>query len=175
NVQSCLYNDEEGRHVSGSSAGFVPVATQTKLMAVSGPVPLKDLPTNLPAAFTSPATYFKPIVIMQNPDIGSNQIPNPKPSVSPEENVEEDISVTDIENHVAADKSSQVLKSGGDSFRAKVSFNPNSSIMDCSCDRKDKSPSAASSVSSNSSTLTSSPIVNNYLLKQDPKTGNLTL
>ncbi|XP_073402619.1 kinase non-catalytic C-lobe domain-containing protein 1 isoform X1 [Dendrobates tinctorius] len=178
-VQCCLYNDEEGHHVSGSSAGFVPVATQTKLMAVRGPVPLKDLPTNLPAAFTSPATYFKPIVIMQNPDIGSNQMPNPspypRPRASPEDRVEEDISVTEIENHVAGDKSSQGLKSGGDAIRAKVSFNQNSSIPDCSCDRKDKSPSAASSVSSNSSTLTSSPIVNNYLLKQDPKTGNLTL
>ncbi|XP_073526335.1 kinase non-catalytic C-lobe domain-containing protein 1-like, partial [Phyllobates terribilis] len=178
-VQSCLYNDEDGRHVSGSSAGFVPVTTQTKLMAVTGPVPLKDLPTNLPAAFTSPATYFKPIVIMQNPDINSKQIPNPPPYpklyASTEDHVEEDISVTEIEKHVAEDKSSQVLKSGSNSFRAKVSFNPNSSIIDCSCDRKDKSPSAASSVSSNSSTLTSSPIVNNYLLKQDPKTGNLTL
>ncbi|KAM4030742.1 kinase non-catalytic C-lobe domain-containing protein 1 [Anomaloglossus baeobatrachus] len=178
-VRSCVYNDEDNHHGSGTSAGFVPVATHTKLMAVKGPVPLKDLPTNLPAAFTSPATYFKPIVIMQNTDLNSNQIPNPSPYPQPyastEDRVEEDISVKEIENHVDEEKSNQVLQSGSNSFRAKVSFKSDSSITDCSYDQKDKSPSAASSVSSNSSTLTSSPIVNNYLLKQDPKTGNLTL
>ncbi|KAM3912865.1 kinase non-catalytic C-lobe domain-containing protein 1 [Leptodactylus fuscus] len=174
-AQCSIYHGEDSARISGSSAGFVPVTTHTKLMAVKGPVPLKDLPTNLPAAFTSPATYFKPIVIMQNTDVNSNQIPNPSPypkaHASPEDldHIEEDISVTEIENHVAEDKPNQAPKSGS---RTKVSFRPDS---DCSYDWKEKSPSAASSVSSNSSTVTSSPIVNNYLLKQDPKTGNLTL
>lgn len=81
----------------------------------------------------------------------------------------------EIENYVAGDKISQVLKSGSSSLRTKVTFKTDGDITDCSYDRKEKSSSAASSVSSNSSTLTSSPIVNNYLLKQDPKTGNLTL
>ncbi|XP_069836233.1 kinase non-catalytic C-lobe domain-containing protein 1 isoform X2 [Dendropsophus ebraccatus] len=180
-VPSGPYHEENNRHTSGSSTGFVPITTNTKLMAVTGPVPLSDLPTNLPAAFTSPATYFKPIVILQNTDVNRNQIPSPapypKPHVSTEDldHIDEDICVTEIENHVAEDKPSQVLKSGSSNSRTKVSFNPDLSISDYSYDRKEKSPSAASSVSSNSSTLTSSPIVNNYLLKQDPKTGNLTL
>ncbi|KAG8587225.1 hypothetical protein GDO81_005604, partial [Engystomops pustulosus] len=172
-VYSSPYNEED---VPESSAGFVPVTSHTKLTAVKGPVPLKDLPTNLPAAFTSPATYFKPIVIMQNTDINSNQVPSPSPypksHVSPEDHIEEDISVTEIENHVAGEKTSHGLKSGS---KGKVSFKTDSNVFDFPYDRKEKSPSAASSVSSNSSTLTSSPIVNNYLLKQDPKTGNLTL
>ncbi|XP_075699347.1 kinase non-catalytic C-lobe domain-containing protein 1 isoform X2 [Rhinoderma darwinii] len=180
-VQSCQSPEEHSPHLSECSAGFVPVTTHTKLMAVKGPVPLKDLPTNLPAAFTSPATYFKPIVIMQNTDINSNQIPSPSPypkthlSTEDLDHVEEGISVTEIENHVAEDKTSQGLKSSSSTFRTKVSFKSDSNISDYSYDRREKSPSAASSVSSNSSTLTSSPIVNNYLLKQDPKTGNLTL
>ncbi|XP_044153954.1 LOW QUALITY PROTEIN: kinase non-catalytic C-lobe domain-containing protein 1 [Bufo gargarizans] len=176
NVQSSLYPEEDSHQVSGSTAGFVPVTTHKKLTAVKGPVPLKDQPVNLPAAYTSPATYFKPIVIMQNTDINSNKIPSPspypKPQVSPGDmdHIEENISVTEMENHVEEDKTSQLLKSGS---RTKVSFKTDFNVLDY--DRKEKSPSALSSVSSNSSTLTSSPIVNNYLLKQDPKTGNLTL
>ncbi|XP_056385479.1 kinase non-catalytic C-lobe domain-containing protein 1 isoform X2 [Hyla sarda] len=180
-VQSCPYHEEDSRGISGSSAGFVPVTTHNKLMAVKGPVPLSDLPPNLPAAFTSPATYFKPIVLMQNTDMKRNPIPSPspypKPHVSTEdlEHIDKDISLTEMENHMAEDKPSQVLKSGSSSSRTKVSFKPDPSISDYSFDEKEKSPSAASSVSSNSSTLTNSPIINNYLLKQDPKTGNLTL
>lgn len=176
-----LYPEEDAAHIPESSAGFVPVATHTRLTAVKGPVPLSDLPNNLPAAFTSPATYFKPIVLMQHTDINSNQIPRPSPYPKPPasaealDHLEEDISVAEMENHVAEDRINQVLKSGGGSLRTKVSFKTDADISDCSCDRKEKSSSVASSVSSNSSTLTSSPIVNNYLLKQDPKTGNLTL
>ncbi|KAM9325062.1 kinase non-catalytic C-lobe domain-containing protein 1 [Gastrophryne carolinensis] len=116
---------------------FIPVATHSKLMAVKGPVPLADLPANLPAAFTSPATYFKPIVLLQNTDANSCKISSP-PSFTNQAQPQE------IQNQIHSD-------------------------------RKETVPSAASSISSNSSTLTSSPIVNNYLLKQDPKTGNLTL
>ncbi|KAG9470186.1 hypothetical protein GDO78_018681 [Eleutherodactylus coqui] len=180
-MQSCLYPEADSPHLSGSSAGFVPVTTHTRLMAVKGPVPLKDLPTNLPAAFTSPATYFKPIVIMQNTDLNSNEVPSPSPCPKPHVNsgdldhIEEDLSVMEMENQLAEDKTSQVLKSGRNSLRTKVSFKPDFSILDYSYDQKEKSPSGTSSVTSNSSTLTSSPIVNNYLLKQDPKTGTLTL
>nr|DBA15097.1 TPA: hypothetical protein GDO54_004354 [Pyxicephalus adspersus] len=143
-------------------SSFVPVAMNSKLMAVKGPVPLTDLP----AAFTSPATYFKPIVIMQNTDINSVSMKDPGIT-------EEDISVSDIENRIEEDKLGHMSKSS--SRASRTSHNLNSSFTDSPADRKEKVPSVASSISSNSSTLTNSPIVNNYLLKQDPKTGNLTL
>ncbi|XP_018414396.1 PREDICTED: protein very KIND [Nanorana parkeri] len=160
-------------HMSEAS-GFVPVATNSKLMAVQGPVPLTDLP----AAFTSPATYFKPIVIMQNTDVNSNEVASqkssPKESITVKDPViEDDICVSDIENHIDEDKLSQMSKSS--SSASRTSHNRNSSLPEYPSDRKEKIPSSASSISSNSSTLASSPLVNNYLLKQDPKTGNLTL
>ncbi|XP_040217756.1 kinase non-catalytic C-lobe domain-containing protein 1 [Rana temporaria] len=162
-------------HVSEPSSGFVPVATNSKLMAVKGPVPLTDLP----AAFTSPATYFKPIVIMQNTDVNSNEVvsqkSSPKESVIDKDLVitEEDICVSDMESHRDEDKEGQISKSS--SRASRTSHNRHSSLTEYPSDRKENVPSAASSISSNSSTLTNSPIVNNYLLKQDPKTGNLTL
>ncbi|XP_063819364.1 kinase non-catalytic C-lobe domain-containing protein 1 [Pseudophryne corroboree] len=176
-MHNCLYHEETGPHDSESSTGFVPVTTNKKLMAVKGPVPLNSVHANLPAAFTSPATYFKPIVILQNSDINSNEITNPLPCTKPCVTTEDagSIEVTDIENHADEETRSQSCKSHNGSFRTQVSIKPDSRLSDGSSDRKEKVPSAASSVSSDSSTLTSSPIVNNYLLKQDPKTGNLTL
>lgn len=52
------------------SLGFLQVSNDTKLVAVPGPVP--GLPAcckeacELPAAFTSEATHFKPIVLAQD-------------------------------------------------------------------------------------------------------------
>lgn len=52
------------------SPGFLQVCSDTKLVAVPGPVP--SLPhcckeaCELPAAFTSEATHFKPIVLAQD-------------------------------------------------------------------------------------------------------------
>ncbi|XP_075072282.1 kinase non-catalytic C-lobe domain-containing protein 1 [Mixophyes fleayi] len=179
-MHDCLYPEENSLHNSESSSGFVPVTTNRRLTAVKGPVPLKGLHTNLPAAFTSPATYFKPIVLMQNTDINSNEITSPSPYPKPCVNTAdsgalEEVSLTDIENHVGNEKISKICKSRSGSFRTPVSNKQDSSPSDCSSDRKEKIPSVASSVSSDSSTVMSSPIVNNYLLKQDPKTGNLTL
>ncbi|XP_068114702.1 kinase non-catalytic C-lobe domain-containing protein 1 [Hyperolius riggenbachi] len=161
------------------SSGFVPVATNSKLMAVKGPVPLTDLHASLPAAFTSPATYFKPI-ILQNTDVNSNEIVNEtpvtKPSIAAAEDPgvpEEDICLSDIEKHADEDKLIQNRNSSSSTSRNSQNENPSQS--ECSPDRKENVSSAASSGSSNSSTLMGSPIVNNYLLKQDPKTGNLTL
>lgn len=50
--------------------GFVPITSESKLVAVKGPVPcqvsLNCEKTTLPVAFTSPATHFKPIILQQN-------------------------------------------------------------------------------------------------------------
>ncbi|XP_049711698.1 kinase non-catalytic C-lobe domain-containing protein 1 [Elephas maximus indicus] len=52
------------------SQGFMPVGRDTRLAAVQGPVPSKltspTEATDLPAAFTSAATHFKPIVLVRD-------------------------------------------------------------------------------------------------------------
>ncbi|GCB71881.1 hypothetical protein scyTo_0006104, partial [Scyliorhinus torazame] len=51
--------------------GFVPLASDSKLTAVKGPIPCQysvnsKSPSKLPEAFTSPATHFKPIILTQH-------------------------------------------------------------------------------------------------------------
>ncbi|XP_041424590.1 kinase non-catalytic C-lobe domain-containing protein 1 isoform X2 [Xenopus laevis] len=154
------------------SAGFVPVSAKSKLMAVKGPVPVKDKPTNLPAAFTSPASYFRPIILTQKTDVSSDQ--NLSACTNMEEDMEAEISVSDIENHTD-DKMCQRPHPSTNSSNGQNLNLLQSSISDSSSDCKEKTSSRASSLSSSSSTLTSSPVINNYILKQDPKTGNLKL
>ncbi|GAB1292845.1 Kinase non-catalytic C-lobe domain-containing protein 1 [Apodemus speciosus] len=61
-----------------SNAGFLQVSNDTKLVAVPGPVP--GLPPcckeacELPAAFTSEATHFKPIVLAQDTGVSRDQL-----------------------------------------------------------------------------------------------------
>ncbi|KAF4791379.1 hypothetical protein TURU_130596 [Turdus rufiventris] len=58
---------------SESSLGFVPFTSESKLVAVKGPVPcqisLNSEKAALPVAFTSPATHFKPIILQQDANI----------------------------------------------------------------------------------------------------------
>ncbi|XP_065495227.1 kinase non-catalytic C-lobe domain-containing protein 1 [Caloenas nicobarica] len=58
---------------SESSLGFVPITSDSKLVAVKGPIPcqisLNREKATLPVAFTSPATHFKPIILQQNANI----------------------------------------------------------------------------------------------------------
>ncbi|XP_050194462.1 kinase non-catalytic C-lobe domain-containing protein 1 isoform X2 [Myiozetetes cayanensis] len=58
---------------SESSLGFVPFTSESKLVAVQGPVPcqisLNCEIAKLPVAFTSPATHFKPIILQQDANI----------------------------------------------------------------------------------------------------------
>ncbi|XP_078079037.1 kinase non-catalytic C-lobe domain-containing protein 1 [Mustelus asterias] len=54
-----------------SRTGFVPLASDSKLTAVRGPIPCQysvnsKSPSKLPEAFTSPATHFKPIILTQH-------------------------------------------------------------------------------------------------------------
>uniref|UniRef100_A0A8D2GLW1 Kinase non-catalytic C-lobe domain containing 1 n=1 Tax=Theropithecus gelada TaxID=9565 RepID=A0A8D2GLW1_THEGE len=59
------------------SPGFLPVNSDTRLVAVPGPVPSQrpccEEATQLPAAFTSEATHFKPIVLAQNTVMARDQ------------------------------------------------------------------------------------------------------
>ncbi|KAM8924781.1 kinase non-catalytic C-lobe domain-containing protein 1 [Pelodytes ibericus] len=161
---------------SQCSSGFLPVSSSSRLTAVKGPVPLKDELPKLPAAFTSPATYFKPIVLMQKAETHRNtrspSCPKEFEDLGEQSLSVNDISVSDLEDH--KDKSPQ-LPTREISSSVHSTGKCDSTFSDSSSDRKESASSEASSVSSNSSTLLSSPFVNNYLLKQDPKTGSLKL
>ncbi|XP_010083822.1 PREDICTED: protein very KIND-like, partial [Pterocles gutturalis] len=66
-------NDNHEMDPSESSLGFVPITSDSKLVAVEGPVPcqisLNCEKATLPVAFTSPATHFKPIILQQSANI----------------------------------------------------------------------------------------------------------
>ncbi|KAG8435297.1 hypothetical protein GDO86_013304 [Hymenochirus boettgeri] len=173
NAEAALCNriSPEDNSFLKNSEGFVPVSSRSKLTAVKGPVPLRDEKTNLPAAFTSPASYFKPIILTQNKDISSKN-KSACSDMEKEDLLEDDISMSDVENQ-ANDKTSQSDKPSNNLPKTHHVNLLESSISDYLSDSKEKFSSGASS--SGSSTLTSSPIVNNYILKQDPKTGNLSL
>nr|XP_055209949.1 kinase non-catalytic C-lobe domain-containing protein 1 isoform X4 [Gorilla gorilla gorilla] len=69
------------------SPGFLPVNSDTGLVAVPGPVPGQhpcgEEATQLPAAFTSEATHFKPIVLAQDASVARDQ-----PALAQEESEE---------------------------------------------------------------------------------------
>uniref|UniRef100_A0A2K6TEV9 Kinase non-catalytic C-lobe domain containing 1 n=1 Tax=Saimiri boliviensis boliviensis TaxID=39432 RepID=A0A2K6TEV9_SAIBB len=57
--------------------GFLPVNSNTRLVAVPGPVPGQhpccEEAAQLPEAFTSEATHFKPIILTQDPSVARDQ------------------------------------------------------------------------------------------------------
>ncbi|XP_068053848.1 kinase non-catalytic C-lobe domain-containing protein 1 isoform X6 [Anomalospiza imberbis] len=66
-------NEKYEMDPSETSLGFVPFTSESKLVAVKGPVPcqisLNCEKAALPLAFTSPATHFKPIILQQDANI----------------------------------------------------------------------------------------------------------
>uniref|UniRef100_A0A8C0VJZ1 Kinase non-catalytic C-lobe domain containing 1 n=1 Tax=Cyanistes caeruleus TaxID=156563 RepID=A0A8C0VJZ1_CYACU len=77
---------------STSSLGFVPCTSDSKLVAVKGPVPcqisLNCEKATFPVAFTSPATHFKPIILQQDANITKLcdlQVPSHSSQMSSEE------------------------------------------------------------------------------------------
>ncbi|XP_029465830.1 kinase non-catalytic C-lobe domain-containing protein 1 isoform X3 [Rhinatrema bivittatum] len=115
-------HDKEGS--LESIVGFVPVTNKSKLTAVRGPVPYQFSMSNeaskLPITFTSPATYFKPIILMQNTDLTRNKHEIYRTSC-PEQLVEvvnneiivdntESICVNDIESHAVEKHSASVYQ-----------------------------------------------------------------
>ncbi|XP_057258251.1 kinase non-catalytic C-lobe domain-containing protein 1 isoform X3 [Pezoporus wallicus] len=72
-VAFAFKNERHEMDPSESSLGFVPITSESKLVAVKGPVPcqisLNCKKATLPVAFTSPATHFKPIILQQNENI----------------------------------------------------------------------------------------------------------
>nr|XP_056706459.1 kinase non-catalytic C-lobe domain-containing protein 1 [Euleptes europaea] len=62
------------------NVGFLPIHNESKLIAVTGPLPcltsLNSISTMLPTAFTSSATHFKPIVLHPNTDMEKDAVPS---------------------------------------------------------------------------------------------------
>ncbi|XP_078269828.1 kinase non-catalytic C-lobe domain-containing protein 1 isoform X2 [Rhinoraja longicauda] len=101
-----------------SRLGFVPLAVDSKLTAVKGPIPCQvtvntKSPSKLPEAFTSPATHFKPIILTQSKEKTSTNALN-KCSGSKEfvkttkeeiQNKQEAMPIEDIEHDVVVETS----------------------------------------------------------------------
>ncbi|XP_069467503.1 kinase non-catalytic C-lobe domain-containing protein 1 [Ambystoma mexicanum] len=185
--------------------GFVPISSERKLTAVKGPVPCQPSTHketfNLPVAFTSSATYFKPIILKQNTDNSRNKnICGAPSSAQPSCNGNgerivanrESITLDDIEMHAANEhissrcpltpegvKSSKCLPSNAFTTspeRLHLNNSVSSTTQSIATsyyasDLKETVSSTASSSSSACSLLPSSPLGNNFFIKQDTKAG----
>ncbi|XP_051883827.1 kinase non-catalytic C-lobe domain-containing protein 1 [Pristis pectinata] len=101
-----------------SRLGFVPLAIDSKLTAVKGPIPCQcsvntKSPSKLPEAFTSPATHFKPIILAQNKEKTSTKVSNNCPGAKQvvkamKEKIQKNqgaVPIEDIENDVVVETS----------------------------------------------------------------------
>ncbi|XP_067858527.1 kinase non-catalytic C-lobe domain-containing protein 1 [Heptranchias perlo] len=102
-----------------SRLGFVPLASDSKLTAVKGPIPCQysvnsKSPSKLPEAFTSPATHFKPIILTQHKEKTSSakmssKSPTAKQLVKAlKQEIQKNqgaVPIEDIENDVAVEAS----------------------------------------------------------------------
>uniref|UniRef100_W5MKC3 Kinase non-catalytic C-lobe domain-containing protein 1 n=1 Tax=Lepisosteus oculatus TaxID=7918 RepID=W5MKC3_LEPOC len=171
---------------SGFKTGFVPIAGENKLSAVQGPVPCQYSVSNshLPAAFTSLKTHFRPIVLSQNTDIKA------KNQEIQQENGE--VLLKDIENEEEEDVNEPLCHEGvqkspipDNDFSStpssgKTLINSPSSISSDSTNQEKRSNTNSESFSdyAAASALPENSVgnnFNNFLLRQDPKTGLLTL
>ncbi|XP_039626588.1 kinase non-catalytic C-lobe domain-containing protein 1 [Polypterus senegalus] len=175
--------------------GFMPVAGENKLNAIKGPLPCK-YPVNsscgLPDAFMSPATHFKPIILKQNAELQSpnNEYKNTSTkqyvkAVKKEiQQKKGQVPVNDIENDVTGkgsgedqEKFQNVTSKERNSSPASSKEGPQISPLSAFSDtqRKSNFSSTFPSSSSQSLSMSDNSSINNFLLRQDPKTGNLTL
>ncbi|ELK36786.1 Protein very KIND [Myotis davidii] len=89
NVFSVVELTPSAAPAPGSSSGFVQVSGDTRLVAVQGPAP--DPPScceealELPEAFASPATHFKPIVLAPDAGAAREVLARSGPAERPEE------------------------------------------------------------------------------------------
>ncbi|XP_065152338.1 kinase non-catalytic C-lobe domain-containing protein 1 isoform X2 [Paramisgurnus dabryanus] len=146
-------------HLGEDPTGFVPLASEGRLVPVIGPVPHinPSISTNitLPEAFTSSATHFSPIVLTQEQ----------KTLTDPEsDRVESFQEVSDFEDDEAGkDFSKTDWYSSSSSSKTLLNSPP---------------PAAPQTTEGQSDFLTlpcDHGICNNFLLHQDPRTGHLTL
>ncbi|KAM7169627.1 kinase non-catalytic C-lobe domain-containing protein 1 [Macrochelys suwanniensis] len=203
NVPFEFKNKRNKMDASESSLGFVPITSESKLIAVKGPVPcqtsLNSETCTLPVAFTSSATHFKPIILQQNTELTKGVHASAPEQldryVQKEMNMDSNnksVFVDDIENHAAEEvvaapeipkrdldiqnHSSQIPSNEQNSSNMVTSTTELPSPSDSLCNLQENNTlSAISSSSSVCSIPQRPPLINNSLLKQDPETRVLTL
>nr|XP_032629232.1 kinase non-catalytic C-lobe domain-containing protein 1 isoform X2 [Chelonoidis abingdonii] len=203
NVPFEFKNKRNKMDASEFSVGFVPITSESKLIAVKGPVPsqtsLNSETCTLPVAYTSSATHFKPIILQQNTELTKGthaSTPEQFDRYVPKEMHMDDnnksVFVDDIENHadeevVAAPEipkhdlniqnhSSQIPSNEQNPSNMVTSTVESPSPSDSLCNLREKNTlSAIYSSSLVCSTPQRLPLINNSLLKQDPETRVLAL
>ncbi|XP_030807031.1 kinase non-catalytic C-lobe domain-containing protein 1 isoform X2 [Camarhynchus parvulus] len=108
-------NDKYEMDPSESSPGFVPFTSESKLVAVKGPVPcqisLNCEKATLPVAFTSPATHFKPIILQQDANI-TKEIQTPVSDQFKKETMKEKHTNNNKSGHIEDSKSCDIEDTG---------------------------------------------------------------
>ncbi|XP_067278264.1 kinase non-catalytic C-lobe domain-containing protein 1 [Pseudorasbora parva] len=159
-------------HLGEVKTGFVPLACEGRLAPVIGPVP-HNYPVSststisLPEAFTSPDTHFSPIVLTPNapPRPQSELIVSCDETIprEPEEQEESDSG----DDGIVGVFSKAAVSDYSSSIRIPVN-SPPPPIRLISNEETDKKPHYPTLSCDNG-------ICNNFLLRQDPQTGRLTL
>nr|XP_006121087.2 kinase non-catalytic C-lobe domain-containing protein 1 isoform X1 [Pelodiscus sinensis] len=203
NVPFKSKNKNKKIDASESSLGFVPITSESKLIAIKGPVPcqtsLNSEASTLPVAFTSSATHFKPIILQQNTEITkemhtstSQQLDRSGKKEMPMDGNNKSASVVDTENHAAEEviaaleiskqdletqnHLSQILSKEQSPSNMVKSTVESPSLSDSLCNLQEKNTSSPISSSSSASAMPQRPpLINNFLLNQDPETKVLTL
>uniref|UniRef100_A0A8C3UVH3 Kinase non-catalytic C-lobe domain containing 1 n=1 Tax=Catharus ustulatus TaxID=91951 RepID=A0A8C3UVH3_CATUS len=101
------------------NSGFVPFTSESKLVAVKGPVPcqisLNCEKAALPVAFTSPATHFKPIILQQDANITKlNQFDKSSPVI--QTNCQETECATSIDSFLTEEEHAPCTSVSKDSY-----------------------------------------------------------
>ncbi|XP_029109844.1 kinase non-catalytic C-lobe domain-containing protein 1 isoform X1 [Scleropages formosus] len=186
---------------SSSRIGFVPMTGRHKLSPVQGPVP-QQYPVaaapQLPDAFTSSATHFTPIVLAQGEasdggvptqDLGcegacerpaDNQQPvkledaedTPMRGVA---KVPHEVGCFTTQEGVGSRGCSSASSSGKTLINSPPAASPGHTDCEGLSFPHCRATSSSSSSSAHSSSLIGRNTVSNYLLRQDPQTGLLTL
>ncbi|XP_028845180.1 kinase non-catalytic C-lobe domain-containing protein 1 isoform X2 [Denticeps clupeoides] len=180
NGEKSSVSDDGGNLNEDVKAGFTPIASEGRLAPVSGPVPhCYPVPTatRLPEAYTSPSTHFTPIVLARD-EAGTDK--EPLTAGIPGNELSTHETVTWPNNHKAED--------------ASLRGTPKDDVPACPAEVLEDRSGTSLSSSSSGRTLVNSPslnnlmfekldplagkpttIFNNFLLRQDPQTGHITL
>uniref|UniRef100_A0A096MBV4 Kinase non-catalytic C-lobe domain containing 1 n=1 Tax=Poecilia formosa TaxID=48698 RepID=A0A096MBV4_POEFO len=163
------------------NSGFVPMATESRLAPVPGPVPHSYPELQLPEAFTSTATHFTPIILTsegeteeENQHLGTVTLGTAdrlmKSSVDAAERCLH-VPPSDASLHSEELTEFHTVMSTSSKTSSTIPEDSPSALSDVSL-LEVSLPSLSSPLSTN---LNSCGIFNNYLFWQDPVTGHLSL
>nr|XP_046258374.1 kinase non-catalytic C-lobe domain-containing protein 1 [Scatophagus argus] len=164
-----------------NNSGFVPMATESRLAPVPGPVP-HSYPFNkeiqLPEAFTSTATHFTPIILTnereESQGLGAAAEGTVDGSTKCSEHIEENVldftSPSEYPYSAHANIHSQAVSQAvlATACNGKMLINSASTLRGASCFELSRPQPL-------STNLNGCGVFNNYLFCQDPTTGQLSL